>query len=68
MDNHDLIAALDQCIAVFEEYRKQETSEYTAAHGQSSLSTPEEALDDPDIKFIGDAIDDLHYLRKKVEK
>jgi hypothetical protein len=64
MGSPGLVAILDHCLAELEEYKQQVISELTAA--QSSLSTLEDTLEDPEIRLILEAIDYLKDIRKKL--
>jgi hypothetical protein len=66
MGNPELVAALDLVIAEVESQRREQIAGFMAAHGESSLSTIEDAVDDADLRWMSDLIDHLMILRKKV--
>ena len=66
MNDPALVAALDRCIAEFEEQYTQKINEFAAAHAESSLSEVEDIQDDPELQVIAEALDDLRLLRKRV--
>ncbi len=64
MGNARLVAFLDHCIAEFEKYLEEQTSDLMAAHAGSSLYTAEDALEE--LWSIRGWLDDLRVIRKKV--
>jgi len=61
-----LVAIVDRWIAELEKEREEQISDLVAAHGESSLYTAEDALDDPELRLSSMMLDDLRILRKKV--
>ena len=66
MADQVLINILDHVIRHLENRKEQQITEFIAAHAGSSLSSPEEAEEDPEIRWTLFAIDEITALRKKV--
>ena len=66
MEDPVLAAILKQCIAEVEKHKQEQIGEFTGAYGQSALSTPKDAEDDPEIRLTIDVLDGLNALLEKV--
>jgi hypothetical protein len=61
-----LVAILDHCIAELQKYQEQQISELVAAHGESWVSTPQDALDDPEVQLIHKELEHLRIRRQNL--
>ena len=66
MADQVLLTILDHVIRHLEDLKQQQITEFMAAHAGSSLSSPEDAEEDPEIRWTLFAIDEITALRKKV--
>ena len=61
-----LVTILDHVIRHLEDRKQQQITEFIAAHAGPSRSSPEDAEEDPEIRWTLFVIDEITALRKKV--